>query len=112
MSSNCCATSECSGAGEIKVDILFRIVGVRFVSNDRSGFEVMFWRRRRDVPFQSGGAPGVGAGNAPAFQRPQKINQRHNIADTENGSSGGREDMEHLEIGRISMVPTWHSEIA
>ena len=64
------------------------------------------------LPFQARSRAMGSACGASAFERPEKINQRQQIADAENGRARRREHIENLELRRIGVIAPRHSEIA
>src|SRR6185437_10010094 len=88
------------------------VVVVGFVVHDRNLGEVFGQRRRLYLPLQPSRLPGIVAGNFSVLQRPWQIQQRQQVADAEDGSAGGREDVQHLEICRVGCVPARHPQIA
>src|SRR5689334_21843666 len=64
------------------------VVGVRAGGDERRAREIVLWRRRARAPFQSGGAPGIGAGALAAEQRPAQIKEWQHIGDGEDRGAG------------------------
>src|SRR5579884_4030906 len=84
------------------LDILRQIaVVVRFGCDDWRLVEVVRGRRRWDGPLQAGSIPRVIASARAILQRPGEVEQWQQVADTEDGSSGGGQHIQHLELRRI-----------
>src|SRR6185437_13908894 len=88
------------------------VVVVGFVVHDWNLGEVFGQRRRLYLPLQARRLPGIVAGNFPVLQRPRQIEHWQQVADAEDGSTCGREHIQHLEICRIRCIAARHSKIA
>src|SRR5271166_1963483 len=95
-------------------DLLLRLVlvVVSFPGYDRSLVEVERRRRRRSHPLQTDRIPGIRTCRFPVAQRPQEVNHRQHIADSQNGSARGGEYVEHLEFRRIRMITARRTHVA
>src|ERR1700723_1809423 len=86
-------------------------VVIRVFGDDWNFGKVFSGRRRRRGPFEAFGAPRVGSGDGTVFEGPDEIDQRDQIADAEDGSSGGRHDVENLKFAGIDAIAAGHAEI-
>src|SRR5579859_7338103 len=111
LSKWCCSMgwcAACSGASWIttvrsdKCCLPFLGVIVDFFGHDRGYIEIVQRRRRRGLPLQAGCTPGIVACYLAEAQRIQKINHGQQVSDSEDGSSGGGEHVQHLPLRRIS----------
>src|SRR5689334_2850337 len=93
-------------------DFLQWAVIVRFFCNDGSLVEIKGGGRRLNFPLEAGRAPGIRTRFRSGPQRPEEIDHRYQVSDTQNRSARGREDIEGLEFRRIVMIPPRHTEIA
>src|ERR1035437_3660066 len=118
----CCASvSNCTRREGVSVevwsanfDLLRHQTGVvvSFVRDYRSFFKVVDRRRRRGLPFESGGAPGVGRSHLAVAQGPDEVDHGNHVADGQDASARGGEDVEHLKLRRVGVVAARHPEIA
>src|SRR5271169_5303798 len=69
-------------------------------------------RRRRSLPFQAGGSPGIRVYDRSVPQRPDEVDHRQQIAGGEDASARGREHVQRLELGRILPVAAGHAYVA
>src|SRR5437899_13052096 len=92
--------------------LIFAGVIVRRSSHDWGCFEIVFCWRGRSLPLKTGRAPWIGRRFLTVFQRPDEIDQGQDISDPKYRSTGARKDVVNLKLGRISMVPARHPQIA
>src|SRR6266851_1221906 len=111
-SSNWCAKAVCSACISATAGFLLGCVGVRFFGHDRHLRKILCWGRRRCLPLEPRGAPRVCFGHRPIPHRPDKINQRNQVSDSQYGSAGGGHHIQHLELRRIEGVAPGHAEIS
>src|SRR5271168_3816512 len=112
-------TPDLPGLGRLLSDDLFsrllvfepRVV-ISFMVHNGNLRKVLLQRRRLQLPFKAGGLPGIIARNRSILQGPRQIQERHHVADPENCRSGGRENIQDLELRRIGVVTARHSQIA
>src|SRR5215469_7136022 len=88
------------------------VVVIRFPSHDRFLIEIEGSRRRLRLPLEPGGVPRIVGRGLAVPHRPEEVDHRQKIADTEHGRSGRREHVENLELGRICVHASRHAEIA
>src|SRR5213079_1696194 len=80
-SSNWCATAAaCSAMGGLAAR-----VGVGLAGDDGRRLEVVAWRRRRRLPLEAGGVPRVVARGLAVAERPEQVDHRQQVADTQDG---------------------------
>src|SRR3954451_10057644 len=110
----CC--SECWATASVLTangDLLRHlVVFVGFPRYDGSFIEVESRRRRGGHPFQSNGVPWIVAGQCAVTQRPQQINERQQVSDSKDGSARAGEHVQHLELTRVRVILTRHTDIA
>src|SRR5439155_26677625 len=49
--------------------------------------------------------------NFAVAHRPQEIHHRQHVPHSQNGGPRGRENVQHLELGRVLPIAAWHSQI-
>src|SRR6266550_9490577 len=110
MSSNCSANAARVSA---MMHFLSQFGGVLIwrAGDNRSFLKIMFRRRRRGLPFQTGRFPRIGRRFFAMLKRPNKIDQRKQITCAENRSAGAGHYVVNLKLGRISVVPPGHPEV-
>src|SRR4051812_48038714 len=96
MSSNCSANAAC--ASGISRLLRFWRVLIRRSSDDGGFLEIMFCWRRWRLPFEASCIPGIWPGLFAVLERPDEINQREHVTDSENGCPGGGEDVVDLKL--------------
>src|SRR5438105_2932506 len=76
--SRCCSRSSNCSANAIWLSGILRLlfireIAVRAADHHGSFVEIMFRRRRRGLPFEAGGVPGICRGPLPVLERPDEI---------------------------------------
>src|SRR5438477_12849085 len=103
MSSNCSAIAACASA--MRQFLLgFGGILVRRSGHDWSYCEVMFRRGRRGLPFQARRLPWIGWSLFSMLERPNEINERQDIAGSQDGGPGARHDIVNLELRGIRVI--------
>src|SRR5277367_1959432 len=69
-------------------------------------------RRRRRFPFETFRAPGIRSGDWAVANGPEQVDQRDQIADSENGRAGRGHHVEHLKFAGIYGVAAGHTQVA
>src|SRR4030095_16592412 len=59
----------------------------------------------------TGCAPRIGSCQCAVLQRPEEVDHRDQIANTQNGGTGSGHHVKHLELWWISMITARHSEV-
>src|SRR5215831_6871097 len=92
------------------VDLL---VVIGFPGHDRFFLEIESCRWRLRLPLESGCVPRIVGCRLAVAHRPEEINHGEQIADAEDRSARGREDVENLELGHVTIVGVTarHAEI-
>src|SRR5882762_478228 len=88
------------------------IVVVRLPRDFGRDVEILSDRRRGCLPFKAGAGPRVGAGYFTVAHGPSEINHWQQVAQREDGCSGGGHHIEHLKFRRIAGVAAGHAQIA
>src|SRR5882762_7946318 len=88
------------------------IVVVRLPRDFGRDVEIFSNRRRGCLPFKAGAGPRVGAGYFTVAHGPSEINHWQQVAQREDGCSGGGHHIEHLKFRRIAGVAPGHAQIA
>src|SRR5215471_15254120 len=108
----------CSGASWIttvrsdKCRLLLLGVMVRLGGHDRRYIKIVEGWRRRRLPLEAGGAPGIVAGNLAVTKRVQQIDHGQQVSDRENRGAGGGEHVQHLPLGRIRGITARHPHVS
>src|SRR5262245_64207761 len=86
-------------------------IGVRALGHDgRLGKVVRrWWRCGR--PLETCCTKRIRPGDSAIAQRPHQIRHRNQVTHAENRRTRRRQDVEYLELRRISGVPAWHPEV-
>src|SRR5229473_7265228 len=88
------------------------LIFVRAVREDRQLLEVMQWRRRCRLPFETSRAPGVPAGRSSILQCQCQIDEDDHESEKKQGGSRLRRDVERLKTRRVLIVPARHSHVS
>ena len=93
--------------------LLFKpLVVVSFVVHDGHFGKVLGQRRRLGLPLEAGCLPGIVAGDLAVLERPDQVEDRQQVAHAQNGCARGGEDVENLELRRVSCVAPRHAQRA
>src|SRR2546426_12415009 len=109
----CCSASSnwwATAAAWSAMDRLAARVGVGLGGDHRGPLEVVARRRRRRLPLEAGRAPRVVARGLAVAQRPEEVDHRQQVADTQDGRAGRRHHVQHLELLGIGVVAPRHAE--
>src|ERR1700676_2470398 len=88
------------------------VVVVRLPSDFGRNLEILGGRRRRRLPFEASGRPGVRSGNGAVTHGPDKIHHGKQIAEGEDGSSRGGHYVEHLKFRGIAGIAARHAHVS
>src|ERR1700722_12722340 len=92
--------------------VLQPVIVVCLVIHDWYIDKVLCQRRRLNLPFQASRLPGVTARDLTVLERPGHIEHRQQITDAKYRGARCRQDIQHLELRRISMVAARHAQVA
>src|SRR5208282_1233761 len=88
------------------------VVVIGFPGDHRRLVKIKGGRRRRGLPLQASGVPGIRAGDLAVAQRPDEVDHRQQIAGGEYAGSGRGENVQRLEFRRILPVAAGHADVA
>src|SRR6266851_6263065 len=88
------------------------LILVRAVREDRQLLEVMQWRRRGRLPFETSRAPGITPGRSSILQGQRQINEDDHEPEKQQGGSRRRSDVERLKTSWIVVVAAGHSHVS
>src|ERR1700687_2172691 len=80
------------------------LILVRAVGEDRQLLEVVQWRRRGRLPFETSRAPGITAGRSSILQGQRQIDEDDHEPEKQQGGSRRRSDVERLKTSWIVVV--------
>src|SRR5260370_14627858 len=89
---------------------IFVVVGLP--SDFGRDFEIFGHRRRGRLPFEAGSRPWIGSSDGTVAHGPDKINHGEQVAEREDGGSGGGHHIEDLELRRIAGIAARHAQVA
>src|SRR5712692_1773643 len=91
---------------------LFGFISISFLNHDGGYVEVVRRRGRGGLPLETLGFPGIHARNRAVAKRPNQIDQRQHVTDSQDRRAGGGHDVQNLKLRRINVVAARHAEIA
>src|SRR5690242_15533951 len=77
--------------------------------HDRRLLEILGWRWRARLPFQSFGIPRIRGRTCTVEHRPQQITKRQQVSSRQNRGAGRREHIQHLELRSVLMIAARHA---